>query len=337
MDYSHKGKRVRKAVGHSEKMAEIVLKDIQVRIEKRESLGVHDHPRIPFKKYVSEYTDYSKANKAPTTIHREKAIYANLIPLFGDTYLFAITSKQVEKYKAQRLNENAKPRTINRELSCFRHMMNKAIEWSYISENPLKGVKRLKEPPGRLRFLEPPEIDALLSECSAHLRPIVVTALNTGMRLREILNLKWPDISMAHRTVRVEKTKNNERRIIPMNENLYRELAKLDPSPDRGYIFCRKDGKPYTEIYVGFKSACKRAGISDFTFHDLRHTFASHLVMAGVNLRAVQELLGHKDIKMTARYSHLSRQHLQHAVGLLGLHLSGQMPPIRHNSGTAPK
>lgn len=91
------------------------------------------------------------------------------------------------------------------------------------------------------------------------------------------------------------------------------------------YVFCDENGKPCVNIQNGFKAACRRARITDFRFHDLRHTFASHLVMVGVNLRTVQELMGHKDIKMTMRYSHLSPEHRQEAVGLLDLSLSGEM------------
>lgn len=102
-------------------------------------------------------------------------------------------------------------------------------------------------------------------------------------------------------------------------------LSKLSLHARSDFVYCGDDGRPHGSVQKGFRAACRRAGIRDFRFHDLRHTFASHLVMAGVNIRAVQELLGHKDIKMTMRYSHLSRQHLQEAVGLLGLSLTGEM------------
>jgi site-specific recombinase XerD len=100
-------------------------------------------------------------------------------------------------------------------------------------------------------------------------------------------------------------------------------------------VFSDDEGKLFTNIRKGFVAACRRARLRDFRFHDLRHTFASHLVMAGVSLRAVQELLGHKAIKMTMRYSHLSSQHLQEAVGLLSLRLSGEMQKQMDSAVTA--
>lgn len=191
------------------------------------------------------------------------------------------------------------------------------MEWGYLKAHPLKSVKFLKEPPGRLRYLTGEEMDALIAACSPHLKPIVVTALHTGMRKSEILGLKWQDLDFGVRTIMVHQTKNNERRVIPMNRTLYEELRQLPRHLHSPYVFCNEQGERYDEVKRSFNTACRRAGIMDFHFHDLRHTFASHLVMNGLNLKTVQTLLGHKDIRMTLRYSHLSREHLQAAVGTL--------------------
>jgi len=178
-------------------------------------------------------------------------------------------------------------------------MLNKAVEWGYLRQSPFKGVKLFKEPPGRTRFLESAGIDALLRECSEHLRPIVVMAINTGMRLSEILNLQWSDVNLGTRIIKVGQSKNNEPRFIPINQMLLEELSGLRRRKRSNFVFTNGEGKPFVNIRRGFQAACDRAGLSNFRFHDLRHTFASHLVMSGVNLRAVQELMGHKTIKMT--------------------------------------
>lgn len=102
-----------------------------------------------------------------------------------------------------------------------------------------------------------------------------------------------------------------------MNQTLREELQKLPRHLHSAYVFCNLQGQPYDEVKRSFKTACHKAGIEDLRFHDLRHTFASYLVMKNVNLKTVQHLLGHKDIRMTLRYSHLSREHLQAAVGTL--------------------
>ncbi len=123
---------------------------------------------------------------------------------------------------------------------------------------------------------------------------------------------------MERRTIEVFRTKNNEKRTIPMNGELLKEIKKIDRHPDSEFIFCKKDGKPYNSIKKSFSRVMKIAGIEDFRPHDLRHTFASHLVMSGCDIRTVQQLMGHKTITMTMRYSHLSETHLKNAVNRLG-------------------
>ena len=126
---------------------------------------------------------------------------------------------------------------MNRELALLKHLCTKAVEWGYLKANPLKSVKFLKEPPGRLRYLTREEMDPLLDACSPHLRPIVVTALNTGMHKSEILGLTWQDIDFGARTITVRQTKNNEPRVIPMNRTLYEELRQLPHYLHSAYVF----------------------------------------------------------------------------------------------------
>lgn len=140
------------------------------------------------------------------------------------------------------------------------------------------------------------------------------TALNTGMRRGELLSLKWEQIRNGF--IYLTETKSNKARQIPVNDRLaevFREVRRGNQlkSP---YVFCDSKGRRFYEVKRSFASACRRAGIEAFRFHDLRHTFASHLVMKGVSLKAVQELLGHSDLTMTMRYAHLSKGHLQEAV-----------------------
>ena len=318
IDYYFRGRRKRRKIGPSKKLAEQVLKDVQVKIVKGEYLGVYEQKKIPFKEFGERYLAYSKTNKAWSTYkRRDRFSVAHLTNFFKGRYLFEITSRMIEDYKAKRL-EKVAPATVNRELACLKHMYNKAIEWNYATANPAKSVKLLKEPPGRLRYLSPDEAGRLLDACSGYLRSIVITALNTGMRKGEILSLRWADVDLKNRKVTVKKTKNNEIRVIPINQTLYQELVKLAEQSDNGaYVFTNKDGEPFGDIKKGFLSALKRARIEDFRFHDLRHTFGSHLVMQGIDLKTVQQVMGHKDITMTMRYSHLSPEYVQEAIGRL--------------------
>jgi integrase len=144
-------------------------------------------------------------------------------------------------------------------------------------------------------------------------------ALNTGMRLREILSLRWENVSLAKRLICLPKTKNKDLRYIDMNRLVYKALKELKSMNSTAiFVFPDRQGRPFGSIRTAFLRTRERAGISDsFRFHDLRHTFASRLVMNGVDLRTVQELMGHKDIKMTMRYTHLSAAHKRQAVETL--------------------
>jgi integrase len=230
-----------------------------------------------------------------------------------------IMAYDLERYKNMRRDE-VSPATVNREISCIKHMFTKAQHWNLVMKNPLHSVAKFKEPPGRVRYLSEDEIDRLLYCCSEHLKAIVITALNTGMRKKEILDLQWPDVDLIKRIIRVRNSKNHQARIIPINDVLYALLLKLPRNrKSNDNVFLGKHGMPVRSFQNAWDRALRNAGIADFRFHDLRHTFASHLAMRGVNIRDLQELLGHKTILMTMRYSHLSDDILRQAVDRLNL------------------
>lgn len=186
----------------------------------------------------------------------------------------------------------------------------------------------------RLRFLSLEEAQGLISVCDDHLRPIVITALNTGMRKGEILKLRWDQIDLQHRFILLDKTKNGERREIPINNTVQSVFHELSRRIDVPYVFHdQKKLTPYQNVKRSFTTALQRAKITDFHFHDLRHTFASQLVMAGIDLVAIKELLGHKDIKMTLRYAHLAPAHKRKAVNVLDSLLN--LPSNAHLQPTA--
>ncbi len=195
-------------------------------------------------------------------------------------------------------------------------MFNRAVQWGYLKRNPLEALKSLKEPPGRLRYLGLQDLARLLAICAqnGYLLPVVQLALHGGLRRGEILSLKWQNIDLSRRIIILEKTKTNEQRIIPLNDTLLRVLENLPRKDDSDFVFAQLSGNM---ISVAFKKACKKAGISNFRFHDLRHTFASYLSMAGFNQRTIQDLLGHRDPRMSSRYTHLSHNYLSQAVKAL--------------------
>ena len=183
----------------------------------------------------------------------------------------------------------------------------------------------------RLRFLTEDEEESLLSRCKGYLLAILITALNTGMRKGEILSLRWTQIRNGF--IYLSKTKTNEGRQIPINDTLNSLFQSLPRHIKSDYVFCDKDGKPYQEVKRSFNTALRKAGIEEFRFHDIRHSFASRLVMRGAGLKAVQELLGHKDIKMTLRYSHLSEDFKKDAVKLLDKDIQNETSHRKEKKG----
>ena len=170
----------------------------------------------------------------------------------------------------------------------------------------------------------------LLAECGAHLRPVVIAAIHTGFRKSELLSLTWGNVDFRHQLVTVEAgyAKNGEARSIPMTSFLTEALKPIRIHGDpKTCVFRNSEGKPYRDVSTAFNSAVNRARITDFTFHDLRHTFASRLVMRGVDLTTVKELMGHKHINMTLRYAHLAPGHKRSAISVLD-QTANQVPSI---------
>jgi integrase len=244
----------------------------------------------------------------------------------GDTLLSNIRYMDLETFRnilKRRLTRRGTIRTdaaVNREMACLRHMLGKAAEWEMIDISPFEKGKSLqfKENNRRTRYLLQDEIDRLLEECRPKklLYRVVICALNTGMRRKEILTLKWSQVRNGF--IYLEETKTKERREIPINKDLaevFKGIRKEQGLASK-FVFS-KAGKETKRIEHQWWAALKRAGIEDFKFHDLRHTFASHLIMKGASLKEVQELLGHKGITMTMRYAHLAQEQKQKAVNLL--------------------
>ena len=308
--------RKRKKIGPSKHVADLALAQVKVKIAKGEYLGIYEEKKRTFRQFAPEYLAYSQANKSLSSYCRDCiAVGRWLVPVFGERYLFDITLAAAERYKQQRL-ESVDPATVNKEVNCFKAMLNKAVRWGYLKENPLKGMSALKEPPGRLRYLTPEEPPRLIAACDTppYLRPIVDLAMHTGMRRSEILALRWGDVDLRRRTITLSHAKNNERRVIPINDTVAAALRTWPRVVGTDVIFPDLNGPMVTR---SFWRACRKAHVPNLRLHDLRHTFASYLAMGGFNLRAIQQLLGHKDLRMTARYAHLSADHLQQAVNSL--------------------
>ena len=318
IDYYADNRRKREKIGPSKKLAETILRKRRVEVAEGKHLDVRQESKTTFDKLAEDFLRlHSKINKKPLVFKRDEGLIKNLSEDFSGKKLSDITPKMIERYKERR-KDGAAPGTVNRELACLKCMFNKAIEWKEAKENPVKKVKLLKEHNKRTRYLELDEIKTLLNNCPDHFRPLVITALNTGMRRGEILNLQWENVDMDRGIIYLLDTKNNERREVLMNDVVKKTFQKIPRSRKSTYVFFNKNGMPYRDVRKIFETALKKSDIMGFRFHDLRHTFASHLVMLGVDLKTVQELMGHKTIEMTLRYAHLSPAHKRSAVESLG-------------------
>ena len=327
IDFRFKGQRVRESIGPSRKDADKVIAKKKTEIVENKYLDIRKEPEpIKFHDFAKEYRAWSKANKKPSSCNRELYVMRMFDDEFKGKYIHQITGWLIEKWKSRR-KEKCKAATVNRELAFLKHLFSKVVEWKdknkipFLREDSAKGVKRLKGETRRVRYLVPDEIQILLSNCDGLLRgllkSLVTVALHTGARKGELQGLKWPQVNFELGLISLLDTKNGERRDIPMNETAKATLQGLKRKNE--FVFPNRNGKAIdnAQVQIAFQEALRRSGIEDFRFHDLRHTFASNLVMEGIELNDVRELLGHKSISMTLRYAHLSPKHKTKVVSIL--------------------
>ena len=284
-----------------------------------------------FKELEEEYSKWCEKQRG---YDKKKRFIKQLKDRFENMPLKGFNTMLVEQYQTERIKKGNKPATVNRIIAVLKHMFTKANQWEMVGDQTYKKVRQVKLLEAnnrRLRFLSVEECQGLINACNLHLKPIVIMALNTGMRKGEILSLNWDNVDLRHGFILLDVTKNGERREIPINGTLRATLEALPRRLDGGYVFYDpKTSERYQDVKRSFTTACRKAGIRDFRFHDLRHTFASHLVMAGVDLTTVSRLLGHKSLAMTLRYSHLSPQHMTRAVDVLDSVLNDKFNSTSH-------
>lgn len=288
--------------------------------------------RIPilFDKLADRYFQYSKDNKR--SWQRDLSSIKCLLTYFKGKALSQITPWLIEKYKSER-KAQVKLSTVNRELATLSNMLNMAVAWKLIDSSPYKGVKHFRVNNTNLRILSEGEFHKLYAAASPWLRPILLAAATTGMRRGEIINLKWDDVNLEEGFIFVRDSKNYESRTVTIHPKLKEALLLLKDKRQNDYAF----GGKKTIIYAWTNALCK-SGIPHCRFHDLRHTFASRLVMEGVDLVTVQELMGHKNINMTKRYSHPTPEHKKQAVERIDLenldtYLDTKAPPGEISEG----
>jgi len=317
IDFYSNGRRfVRSTKTGDFKTAQLILKEIEAKVA-RNAFKVEDiTPKnaIFLKQFIEEFLNYSGTHKSYNTYQADKLSLKTLFRFVGDRSLPSIESRLLDQYANERV-EKVKKSSVNVELRHLKAAFSKAVEWGYLQDNPFKAVKLFRLPEGQPSYLKRDELARLLKTIDqAWLKEIVLFAVNTGVRIGELVNIEWSDIDFRDRIIHIRHkkdftTKSLRERAIPMNGEVFSLLNNLER--DGTYIFPNSCGKKRDQVFVSrtFKKYLRKAELDNrLTFHSLRHTFASYLVQNGVSLYIVSKLLGHADVKTTMIYSHLSPQ-----------------------------
>jgi integrase len=298
-------------VGYQKKLAERAYQKKMVLWTEQKYLDIREESNLIFSQLTQWFLDLPVVRQNKTIKDIERSC-RDLERVFGPRLIKDIKPAMVEMYQKQRLREPTwcgKPRStvnVNRTIAVLKRMFNLAVREDLLPKNPCWKVKMLPENNARDRVLSVEELDRLLSHLPRHAALIVQFTLLTGMRAGEVLNLTWNKVDMKQRIIRLESedTKTSEPRVIYLNDDLLGILDEAGKVRNLGHnrVFTYK-GQPITSIKTCFKTACRKAGITNFRFHDLRHTFNTNMRKAGVDKSVIMKITGHKTPSMFYRYN----------------------------------
>jgi integrase len=316
------GQRRREAVAaYTRPQAVAARAALMLKAERERVLGVREASDITTADLLARYKRHQKPRLRSTTFERLNGILetlrANLPERAKD-----ISRKTVADYISAR-SESVAPGTVQKEITVLKHALKLAVEWELLNGNSAQGAKLPKLPEGRTRYLSPTELKAALEAAPDWMRAPLALAAFTGMRRGELLGLQWKDADMERRRAYLRETKNGSLRVVPLNELAFRVLASLPQGAPGDMVLPAVDGQ---RLSVYTERLFKKLGINDASFHSLRHTAASWLVMQGIDLYTVGQLLGHRTPRMTQRYAYLSPQYMAGAVGKLDSVFGEVMP-----------
>jgi integrase len=286
-------------------VAQRKLEDVKKKIRR----GVYGYEDVTLEELESDYIEHVKSVKKLRTWKGRKAQIRVLMAFFGVKKLSQITPRDVEDFKISQLRTH-KPSSINRTLATLRHIYNLARRWKkFYGENPVSVSGLLTEDNLRDRVLSFDEEERLLSASAEHLKPIIIAALNTGMRRGEILSLKWGNVDLENGLIIITPVNNKSKKTkrVPVNSILSAMLRELKFRNQKKseYVFLSDDDKPVKSIKTSFNNACRRAGIQGLRFHDLRHTAGTRMSESGAGIVEISKILGHSSVELTMkRYLH---------------------------------
>ncbi|MFN0278668.1 MAG: tyrosine-type recombinase/integrase [Pyrinomonadaceae bacterium] len=282
--------------------------------------GFESKPDTLFENFVVEtFLPYSETNKK--SFYYDVLICRVLVQAFQSKTLRQITPPMIEALKQELFNKPTKhgqkrsPATVNRHLSALSKIFSLAEDAELVDSNPCKRVRKFKLDNQRIRVLSADEEVRLFSALGKNdlVKQIVQFALHTGMRRGEVFDLKWFDLDFNRDLIQVRVSKSNKKRLVPMNETVRLLLGSLEKKSE--YVFpSPKTNNRLNQIKTSFRKAVDKANLKDFRFHDLRHTAASRMAEAGASPFTLMKILGHSDIRMTARYTHATDAALKRAV-----------------------
>jgi len=322
---SHNGRKIQKSLETSDKK---LAKTIEAKIRTEIVEGKYYERLIGQRKTFKDMMERFMKDYAPTVSMNTKEGYKyylkNLNRFFGNPGLMSITPKIVAKYKLYRRDNGARPSTVNRELYMLSKAFNLAVkEWEWLKDNPVSRVQKERESNEVDRWLTEDEERRLLGISPEWLREIIVFALNTGLRQDELLSLEWNRVNLLRKTILISQTKNNRPHTLPLNSIALNVLIQKHEGKvinlKNDIVFASQVGTKIGKrnLIRAFSQALEKSKIKDFTFHCLRHTFATRLAQNGVDIYKIAKLLNHKDLKNTQRYSHHCPESLMDGVQVL--------------------
>lgn len=318
-NFMYKGRRYR-AVGGTTKTEALRA---QEKIRSEVLNGEYELKRNAKNPVIEAFAEKFLARRKDTRSYERYVILVqHLLRRFKGKTLGAITPEDAEDYKGWRKAEGVKNATVNRELACLKTMYNLGMKWGDTNKNPVNGVRYLHEPPKKDRFVTREEAVKLVEAAPEHFKPILITVFNTGMRLQEVLGLKWDMVKLWDTGGEIELvyTKNGKKRYIPLNKTMRELFLDLDRKSEYVFIGTRKE--PLKSVRKPLATAVKRAGIEKTTFHDFRHSWASWMSEAGVDPYTVMEIGGWSNMRTLMRYLHRTRAQRQSAVEKIDGYLS---------------
>ena len=316
MRYQLRGVRVQCSTGTTSKGEALKILRAEVRSARSHRLATPSP--ITFRELCRSYVENHLPSLSSGTQLNYRGHIEVMLETLGHLRLNAIDNAALAHLRASLLRRRLKSCTVRRYLTTLSSIFTHAVVHGMIEAGRLPKVDKraLREARPRDRHLTREEYWRLYQRAAPHLQPIIELAVETGMRLNEVLGLRWASVDLDRREVRLEVTKNNQTRTVPLSDAAVAVLAAAERASE--FVFTNPNtGTRYCDVWHAFRRACERADLEDFRFHDLRHTFASWAVQSGMDLYRLSKILGHSNVSMTSRYAHLSTQHLHEAVRLM--------------------